>query len=223
MEMNGVAGPDQDAGEVAVRAFLAGADLVLISHTPARYEAAACALSAAVEEGRIPVERLRSSASRVAACKLRLEPTGEMAVLASPAHQLVVESAARAAVRVLEGAGQLPLGGRVGVMALDGGGHTQAEEVLRRDPFLDAAVRRGAALVTPEEPGRVDALLVGVRRPDQEQLALLRRLARAYPVAVVALREPYALAGLAKATTVAACDDTPAMVGAVLDLTLGRG
>src|SRR3989449_4858193 len=57
------------AGEAAVRAFLAGADLLLI---PADADSAASALTAAVASGRITAARLDASVRRVLQVKQRL-------------------------------------------------------------------------------------------------------------------------------------------------------
>src|SRR2546422_4142039 len=57
------------AGEAAVRAFLAGADLLVI---PADPDSAATALGAAVASGRIATARLDASVRRVLQIKLRL-------------------------------------------------------------------------------------------------------------------------------------------------------
>src|SRR6476646_6310856 len=51
--------------EAAVRALAAGNDLLLVSHTLATAEAAAEAIVAAVQSGRIPEQRLREAAARV--------------------------------------------------------------------------------------------------------------------------------------------------------------
>src|SRR3989475_347290 len=59
------------AGEAAVRAFLAGADLLVI---PADPDSAATALVAAVASGRIATARLDASVRRVLQIKLRLGP-----------------------------------------------------------------------------------------------------------------------------------------------------
>ena len=64
-----------------------------------------------------------------------------------------------------------------------------------------------------------------MRRPSPGQITLLEGLARERAgMAVVALREPYALAGLRdKVAVVEACDDGPLAVEAALDRVLGVG
>lgn len=59
-------------GEAALRAFEAGADLLLVSHTEERQRAAHAALLGAVRAGRVREERLQASVRRVLRLKERL-------------------------------------------------------------------------------------------------------------------------------------------------------
>ncbi len=67
MEMGAIA--QDDIGEAAVQAFLAGADMLLVCHTPAKQQAVRDALLAAVQSGRISEERLTQSLQRILALK----------------------------------------------------------------------------------------------------------------------------------------------------------
>lgn len=237
MEMAG-ASPDASFGEQAVRAFLAGADLVLVSHRADRQREAAAALRHAVESGRVGAERLRQSAGRVLALKRRLAAvaTPPMAVVGAPAHRKAVEAIAREAVTVLR---RGRLGGRLAAVAFQGGALSGAESAQDGDPFLSAVRARGIPtlrLALEPEPDAleealgladsVDALLVGSRRlshfPRQADAA--RALARARPTALIALREPYDLGAVPEAVTlIAAYGDRSPTVEAALAAALNEG
>lgn len=60
-----------DAGEAAVQAFLAGADILML---PADYRVAFDAMLEAVESGRIPLSRLDESVARILALKAQFQP-----------------------------------------------------------------------------------------------------------------------------------------------------
>jgi beta-N-acetylhexosaminidase len=88
-------------GEAAVRALLAGADLLLM---PPNLGAARDGLLAAVENGTLPRERLREAATRVLALKQRLAaPAGDLSLLDSPANHQAVAPLAAASVTLLRG------------------------------------------------------------------------------------------------------------------------
>ncbi|WP_324716469.1 beta-N-acetylhexosaminidase [Carboxydochorda subterranea] len=65
-----------EPGEAAVRAFEAGADLILVSHTESRQREAYRALVDAARSGRISRQRLRESVERVLALKRRYGALG---------------------------------------------------------------------------------------------------------------------------------------------------
>src|SRR3989442_3584942 len=71
------------AGEAAVRAFLAGADLLVI---PADPDSAVSALVAAVASGRIATARLDASVRRLLQIKQRLRPVGRPPAPAASTH-----------------------------------------------------------------------------------------------------------------------------------------
>lgn len=113
-------------GEAAVRALLAGNDLLLM---PPDLAAAHGGLLAALADGTLPRERLVEAAARVLMLKQRLEtsPVPDVSVLDSPAHHAAVEPATAASVTVLRG----PCRGAlveepVTVTASDGREHTRA-------------------------------------------------------------------------------------------------
>jgi beta-N-acetylhexosaminidase len=92
-------------GEAAVRALLAGADLLLM---PPNLAAAYDGLLAALDDGTLPRERLREAATRVLALKLRLAELDagspdSLSILDSSAHHRAVAPVAAASVTVLRG------------------------------------------------------------------------------------------------------------------------
>ncbi|MFB9319314.1 glycoside hydrolase family 3 protein [Cryptosporangium minutisporangium] len=89
------------AGEVAVRAVLAGNDLLLL---PPDVAAAQRALLAALKSGRLPRERAVEAVTRILTVKLTQRPTPSgLETLRSPQHQAVVDEVAAKAVTVLRG------------------------------------------------------------------------------------------------------------------------
>lgn len=101
-----------DAGEVAVRAILAGADQVPKSGDT---DGAIAAVKKAVREGRISEKRLDEAVGRILAAKARVavapgDPAQVFRVVDSPAHRAVAEEIARRGLTLLrEDAGVLPL------------------------------------------------------------------------------------------------------------------
>jgi len=96
------------AGEAAVRAVLAGNDVLLM---PPDLTAAQQGLLRAVGTGRLPRAQLVASVTRILTLKERLgaKRLPELTVLASRAHQAAVAKAAAAAVTLFRGACEGPL------------------------------------------------------------------------------------------------------------------
>jgi beta-N-acetylhexosaminidase len=94
------------SGEAAVRSVLAGIDVVLNSHTVEAQSAAYEAVLAAVQSGRIPLERINESNRRIAAMKARF--AGEdperpaLSSIRSEAHLATMQAAARAGCVLIE-------------------------------------------------------------------------------------------------------------------------
>lgn len=139
-------------GEAAVRALLAGADLLLM---PPNLAAAHDGLLAAVADGTLPRERLREAASRVIALKQRLAehgPAGDLSVLDSPAHHQAVAPLAAASITLLRGSCAGPLiDGPVTVTAASG-------RERARDWLTEALAAAGAEV---DDSGRTVVHLVG--------------------------------------------------------------
>ncbi len=72
LEMAG-ASADMDIGERAVRAFLAGNDMLMLAGSPAHQKKAYTAMLKAVKSGRIPVARLKESVTRILSYKDKMK------------------------------------------------------------------------------------------------------------------------------------------------------
>jgi beta-N-acetylhexosaminidase len=131
------------AGEAAVRALLAGNDLLLM---PPDLAAAYDGLLAALADGTLPRERLVQAATRVLALKLRIAESAnppDLSVLDTPAHHDAVAPAAAASVTLLRGPCPTPaalVDGPVTVTAA--AGRDRAREWL-----ADALAAAGAEVV----------------------------------------------------------------------------
>lgn len=99
MEMGAIA--QDDIGEASVQAVLAGVDMLLICHTPAKQQAARDALVAAVQSGRITEQRLDQSLTRILALKDQYQ-LSRTAVDAAQASQVVGSPEHRNLVKSLE-------------------------------------------------------------------------------------------------------------------------
>jgi len=173
----------RDSG--AVDALAAGADLLVFSHDPERALAAVAAIEAAVEAGRVPLERLQEAYARVA----RLRDAGAMPIALGEfaPHPGIGREIGRRAVTTLRG---VPHADPVAAIAVAFGGAT----ALRREaPALDEVVAAGDP--APEE---TDAALARIERSGRRPLVLARgadrhparagaiaRILDAYPDAVV--------------------------------------
>ncbi len=96
------------AGEAAVRAVLAGNDILLM---PPDIGAAQQSLLRAVQTGRLPRATLVASVTRILTLKQRLATAGQpaMSVVATPANRTAVAAAATAAVTQFRGSCGAPL------------------------------------------------------------------------------------------------------------------
>lgn len=116
-------------GEAAVRALVAGNDLLLM---PPNLSAAYDGLLSALGDGKLPRERLVEAATRVVTLRLKLaaQSRPDESVIGSPAHISAVTAVSRASVTVLRGPCDGPLvAGPVTVTA--SGGREQAQAWLR--------------------------------------------------------------------------------------------
>ena len=96
MQMQPVLDADQPTRPAVVSALMAGEDLLLM---PGDTGAAAEAITAAVDDGMLPADRLTDAATKVYALRLAMArvPKPAMDVVGSAAHQEVADAAAAAA------------------------------------------------------------------------------------------------------------------------------
>ncbi len=250
LEMRGVAGgfaPD----ELALRAVAAGADLLLVSHSPDVQQVMLETLLHAVRTGRISIERVAASAFRI----LRMKQHRQMGVAPAPAlapelagiaaHRALAITAARQAVTLAWDRGVLPLqpGRRVVAVLPRSGRLTQAEDSRTVLEPVQAVLARelGAVELIACPPdlqgfsaadlaGRLGAgatVLFGAVRSGAypAQIEAVRTLrAAGCAVVMLGLRLPQDLEyfqGLADAA-VDLYDDSPAMLQAGVEVLLGR-
>ncbi len=222
LQMQAIAVRDSIAG--AVDAFAAGADLLLFSHDAALALAAAEAIEAAVDAGRIPFARLQEAHRRVA--DLRASATAPLPLDAFPPHPGVGREIARRAITVIRG---VPHADPLASVAVSFGG---TERELAREA---AAMEE---LMAPLDPADSDVavLLETLARHGRRPLLLARRAhlhpAQAGAIAkildrdpdalVVSLREPFDVALFPQARhLLAAYGDDQAAIGGLADVIFG--
>jgi len=213
LEMKAVDGRFEN---LAVRAVLAGADVLCVSHTASKQEAAFDSVLTAVRDGTIPESRIDESVARILALKQLVAASaqaGPAAALASaPSVKLATRiSAASISQLTAKALPDLSHGGLyidLKPALLTGAEDRRIEWTTVSDALAEAGSTLECA-VLPCDPGdeAIEALagrvgpkpvLVGVyamsRHPGQERL--VRRLVtacaeKAVPLAFVLMREPY--------------------------------
>ena len=110
MEMRAIT-DEYGAGEAAVLCALAGADLIMFSHTRAMQEAAFDALLAAAKSGRLSRQRIDESLRRIRQLKARyrLNDAADLDVVGCEAHLALARQAARAGIVLLRRGANYPL------------------------------------------------------------------------------------------------------------------
>ncbi len=218
LEMSAVA---SGSGENAVAALSAGADVLLFSHDLDSANAAVAAIEAAVDDCRIPLERLEEAYARVQ--RLRLAGSRPLPLDASPPHPGVGREVARRAVTLLRGVAYAdPL---ASIEISFGGGEATLE---REAPALQQAR-------VPIDPSQEDLgpMLAAIERSQRRPIVLMRR-AHLYPAQAGAIRsilrlapdalvasmlEPFDLELFGNARhLVAVYGDDPASIGGLADV-----
>lgn len=234
-------------GEAAVRAALAGVDVILFSHTRAMQEAAYTALIEAVKSGRVPLERLQGANRRIAALKGRFAESaaGDLSLVCRPEHLEIARRAARAGTVMAKNAPDLiPLsldersvvlvefasaldsevmerGGLTGFAALF---RQRAPRIntlsLRGDGADDAALSEAIARVREAE---VSILAVRNAALIPRQLEQARQIMDVAPrIVLVALRSPFDVTALPGAQAVlCTCGDALPSLEAAFDALTG--
>ena len=225
----------------AVKALAAGADLLLVSHSLELARAAADAIVAAVNEGRVPAARLEDAARRVRALR---DDVAARAPYAGDVDAGAPLAAAQRAVTVIRGDVRLRAEHAVTVIsfegrAFDGAGGRRAEL-----PSLSAALRarrwKSEVMRVALDPdaGDLDLLLEHVPALGDRNFVIVTRRAHLHPAQraavdrvlavvpdaiVVSANEPYDLALFPQARRAAAIygDDALAFEGCA-DVLAGR-
>ncbi|MGB4337585.1 MAG: beta-N-acetylhexosaminidase [Bacillota bacterium] len=211
-------------GEAGIMAINAGADIVLMCHDPGEQEKAIGEILTAAREGRIARERLDSAVRRVLEAKARfglLEPEisdGTAPKVGSPASRKLALDIARRSIALVRNAdGLIPFDvegrGNVLVVCVDVSSLTMVEDAQLGASPLARAVR---TLVPSAEETRVsqspgekeirdtvesasgrDLVIVGTYNGHlyPAQAELVKALAEVGPPVVVAMRNPYDIAG----------------------------
>ncbi len=221
MEMRGIADLT-DAGDAAVRAVAAGADLILAHRDPDLLRATHAALVAAARAGRLSVERLDAAARHALAAKARAADFGphraKPSEVGSPDHRSRALSLARASITVVrddQGALPLPrgLGSKLLVVGARRAAATAAERMtVRASPLAEEIARLapGACEIDanfPPSDAERRAIVEAARAAttvvvttmnaivDPAQVALLEaiRESSGARIVVVAARTPYDL------------------------------
>ncbi|HEV8268021.1 MAG TPA: glycoside hydrolase family 3 N-terminal domain-containing protein [Thermoanaerobaculia bacterium] len=177
------------SGEAAVRAILAGNDMVLM---PQDVDAAIRAVLDAVRSGRIPPARLDESVRRILTEKRRLglfetrtPPLDAIArVVGSPVHEAVAEEVARRAITLVrEAPGALPLDAKrkiAFVAVLDealpwGPSGTIVTEIAKRQGADVRSIEEPAKLDPRSSPTEIDAVVNAAAKADVVLLAFFVR------------------------------------------------
>lgn len=222
LEMNAVA--PRGAGENAVQALAAGADLLVFSHDLNAANEAVEAIGTAVDRGSLEPWRLEEAYTRVRA--LREAGAQPLPLDEFPPHPGLGREVARRAVTLLRGIAHAdPL---ASIAASFGGTAATLDREAPAMETLDASI-------APSETDvhlALDALARSQRRPillarrahlHLEQAAAIARILDRYPDAlVVSLLEPFDVGLFSGARhLVAAYGDDPASIGGLADVLFG--
>jgi beta-N-acetylhexosaminidase len=185
-----------DAGEAAIRAVLAGDDLISLSANTAQ---AYTALLAAVRSGRLPAQTVRDAAVRVITLRrsLATSPVG-LDQIGSDAHRGVADRIAAASITRLT-CSQPLLPHTVRVVA-----SSSADQLALSNALADRGVAVGSGPL--------------VTLADSTDLSLAREPA----AATVGIGKPYVLADSTAPIRLAAYSDVPASIDAIADVLTGR-
>lgn len=194
MEMSAIAAR-YTPGQAALEAVLAGADLVLFSHSVERSRAAREALRKAVLDSRLPHAQVLRSLERVGALRKRLAaapPRPRLDVVGSEAHETAALDIARRAITVVrDPKGLLPLepgtGEKILVVQFSGGAGTAVED----GPRAGAARGRYATSIgwaLAQSPARILEQVRSLDPAGHEYKQLLMGSGSAHAVVAVTTR-----------------------------------
>lgn len=232
MEMAGVA---DTTGTVAgaVAAIRAGADQVLVSHSPSLAMDSIDAVVQAVRGGDLSEERINGAVGRVLAMKAGTTPFDQSAPVDDQAFQAVVDASERVARRavtvVRDDANLLPLDTDE-VVVWDPRGSEHSMTV--RDTFCDALSTQDRAVRTATGPPSelqvsetevVVATTTNAKSDEAQRAALATVLDRHPRVVVVAASNPYDLGAIDTApTALTTYDATPELLATASEVLVGE-
>jgi beta-N-acetylhexosaminidase len=222
LEMKAIHGRYDDA---PVRALLAGADMLCISHTAAIQEAAFDDILAAVRSGRIPESRIDESVTRIFAAKTALAAKAAVAttadkcaMLAAPAAMRKAELCSQSSISLVSDSPMPDLSGGglyVDMLpdALTGAETTQiVAQSVRSALEAEGSTLKAISLPSDPDQSAVDSAVAGIdgtpvvigvyamaRHPAQAVLVEAVRVAcdaRGLSLSFVSMREPYDAAAL---------------------------
>jgi beta-N-acetylhexosaminidase len=187
-------------GEAAVRALLAGNDLVLM---PPDVTAARDGILAALRDGRLPRARLVEAAGRVRALTASLGATPPLEGVGSAGHHRTVREAAAAAITLLRGKCGGPL--VTGPVTVTASGGREAARAALTEALRTAGVEIGAGSV-------VHLVGYGDKRSDLDPAAAV----------TVIMDKPGLLADSASPTLIATYSSSPLSMSALADVLAGK-
>lgn len=188
MEMKAVTN-HYGAGESAVLAALAGADIILFSHTREHQEAAYAALLDAARTGRLPHDRIERAVGSIQAMKAQFAisspPSPDLIRL--PEHLAVTARAARAGTVLLQQ--------RPGVLPIDASDPRRIVLIEFASPLDTEALERSgpttfAALLHHRRPA-IESLGLHATTPSDQALGRARELASSVDLLIVATRSAH--------------------------------
>ncbi|HET8598769.1 MAG TPA: glycoside hydrolase family 3 protein [Segeticoccus sp.] len=218
LNMQGVREKYGDA-EVAVRAVLAGADMLLMS--PAMDDAYGAVLDA-VRSGRIPRNRLDESVRRILQLKARkgilahpyVDPARVDDVVGTPEHLATADAVSNRTTTLVKNDEQvLPMQASGASLLVTGYGVTTTQTIADGLGAKGASVQRivtgtrpsdaeaKAAVAAAEGKDAVVVTTMNARGYEEQQALVAALVGTGTPVIVVAVRDPYDIAYLTEAKT----------------------
>jgi beta-N-acetylhexosaminidase len=176
-------------GESAVLAALAGANLILFSHTRDFQEAAYDSLLDAARSGRLPMKKIDFAVDKIQAMKERYAITDQSSldIVRNPHHLVVAAKAARAGIVLSQSAlGLLPLeNDEVHQKAfIEFASHLDSEAVERK-------AQTGLASLLHEQLPSTKSVALDPRTPSERSLRRARKLTSSADIVIVATRNAH--------------------------------
>ena len=159
LEMKAIA--DKYGSMAAVMAIEAGADLLLVCHTPEVQKAMYDEVLNAAKSGRITKQRLEKSLKRIRLIKSRISSTepGDMAGLDNPEHAQLRDEICQRAVTVVKNAGAIPLRNKAAKIVVAGLHSVVPEVGAALTKYFDSV--NSVQLTEEQSDSDVDAVVAG--------------------------------------------------------------